>query len=118
MVAPVCTEKFQSTVGTVKRSTAFLHPGLLHTEADFARMKTKVEAQESPWIEGWKKLIDDERSHLNWNARPTERIVRGGLGTNIGQFYPDVHAAYQLALRWKVSGDNAYANKSISILNA
>ncbi len=97
---------------------AFIHPGLLHTEADFARMKSKVDAGVSPWAEGWKTLTDNRHSQLNWNPRPTDKVVRGGTGQNYAAFFNDVHAAYQSALRWKVSGDNAYADKSISILNA
>lgn len=97
----------------------FVHPGLLHTEADFARMKTKVEAGAAPWIDGWKVLIDNPRSQLGYRPRPTDKVVRGNVpGQNVGQFYPDVHAAYQLAVRWKVSGDEAYAKKSVEILNA
>ncbi len=96
----------------------FRHPGLLHTEDDFERMRTKVAAGTSPWIEGWQRLIDDPRSQLDYRPRPTERVVRGNVpGQNVRQFFTDVHAAYQLALRWKVSGDEAYARKSIEILN-
>jgi hypothetical protein len=118
MAARASAQQIPPVKNTVEKSATFVHLGLLHTEADFARMKAKVVAQESPWIEGWQKLIGDERSQLSWNPRPTDRIVRGGPGANIGQFYPDVHAAYQLAVRWKVSGDTAYANRSIFILNA
>jgi hypothetical protein len=98
--------------------TTFVHPGLLHTEADFERMKTKVAANASPWIDGWKVLIANPHSQLNWNPRPSEQVVRGGEGQNYVAFYNDIHAAYQCALRWKVSGDTAYADKSIAILNA
>ncbi|BCM90062.1 hypothetical protein IAD21_01913 [Abditibacteriota bacterium] len=99
--------------------THFAHPGLLHTEADFERMRAKVTGGEHPWIDGWKILTDNPRSQLNWKPRPTANVIRGAVpGQNVGQFYPDVHAAYQLALRWKVSGDEAYAKKSIEIMNA
>jgi hypothetical protein len=55
MAGPAFAQQTPSMMSTVKKSANFVHPGLLHTEADFARMKAKVEAQESPWIEGWKK---------------------------------------------------------------
>lgn len=96
----------------------FVHPGLLHTEADFARMKTKVAAGEEPWLSGWQKLEESHHAQLDWNARPQETILRGGPGQNYPLLFNDIHAAYQLALRWKVSGDPRYADKSVEILNA
>jgi hypothetical protein len=80
-------------------------------------MRAKVAAKEQPWLDGWNRLIANRHSQLNWNPRPTDRVVRGGTGQNYVAFFNDIHAAYQLALRWKVSGDNAYADKSIAILN-
>jgi hypothetical protein len=97
---------------------AFSHPGLLHTQADFNRMATKVNANAQPWKLGWEKLINNSRSQLSWVARPTDTVIRGGTGQNYTAFMNDIAAAYQTALRWKVSGDVAYANKSIEIMNA
>ncbi|MFC6100233.1 alginate lyase family protein [Olivibacter domesticus] len=97
---------------------AFTHPGLLHTEADFTRMRDKVNANAEPWLSGWNKLTANGRSQLSWVARPTDTVIRGGTGQNYAAFMYDVAAAYQTALRWKVSGDVAYANKSIEIMNA
>ncbi len=118
----VFTMSLTHTAPVFAQATAqakFVHPGLLHTEADFARMKAKVAAGEHPWIDGWKVLVDNPRSQLGYRPRPTEHVIRGAVpGQNTGQFYPDVHAAYQLAVRWKVSGDEAYARKSIEVMNA
>jgi Alginate lyase len=100
---------------------AFIHPGLLHTQADFDRMKTKVEAHAEPWRSGWQRLVDNPHSQLTWTPRPQEMIYRGSdgkHGQNYGLLYNDAAAAYALALRWKISGDNAYAKKGIEILNA
>ena len=96
----------------------FVHPGLLHTEADFVRMRAKVEAGEEPWLSGWKKLEESRHAQLGYHPRPLEIVLRGGPGQNFPVLFNDIHAAYQLALRWKVSGDRKYAEKSIEILNA
>jgi hypothetical protein len=96
---------------------AFVHPGLLHTEADFTRMRTKVNANAQPWKGSWDLLVANSHSQLGYVARPADTVIRGGTGQNYPQLYNDIAAAYQLALRWKISGDVAYANKSIDIMN-
>lgn len=97
---------------------SFVHPGLLHTEADFARMRTKVNAGAQPWKGSWDILVANSRSQLTWAARPVDTVRRGGDRQNYGQLMNDIAAAYQTALRWKITGDVAYANKSIEIMNA
>lgn len=96
----------------------FIHPGLLHTEADFARMRDKVNASAQPWKGSWDILVANGRSQLSWAARPVDTVRRGGDRQNYGQLMNDIAAAYQTALRWKITGDVAYANKSIEIMNA
>jgi hypothetical protein len=104
--------------GAQTAGRTFVHPGLLHTEDDFARMRAKVAAGEQPWLSGWNALLTTGRSHLNADPRPLETVVRGGDGSNYAQLYIDIARAYQLALRWKVSGDVTYANKAVAFLNA
>ena len=48
-------------------------------------------------------------------------MYRGSDGThseNYGTLYNDAHAAYQLAIRWKISGDTQYAVAAGKILSA
>lgn len=100
---------------------AFVHPGLLHNQADFDRMKTKVAAGAQPWKSGWDRLVANSHAALTYTARPVPIVYRGADGThaeNYAQLYNDAAAAYALAVRWEVSGDNAYADKSIEVLNA
>ncbi|RYX86397.1 hypothetical protein EON83_01635 [bacterium] len=107
------------TQQTPPQTKAFVHPGLLHTESDFARMRAKVAAKQQPWLDGWNRLLANPHAQLSWNPRPSEQVIRGAVpGQNYATFFNDVAAAYQLALRWKVTGDTAYADKSIAILNA
>ena len=99
----------------------FVHPGLLHTQADFDRMSQKVAANASPWIDGWNKLIANSHASLSWTPNPQAIISRGADNTypdNSAIFFNDVAAAYACALRWKVSGNTAYADKAIQIMNA
>ncbi|CAN7166435.1 alginate lyase family protein [Pseudoduganella sp. LjRoot289] len=104
--------------GAAPAPRTFAHPGLLHSEADFDRMRAKVAAQEQPWLSGWNALLNTGRSHLNNFPRPLATVIRGGSGQNFAQCYIDIARTYQLAVRWKVSGDVAYADKAVEFLNA
>jgi len=108
----------------INANKTFVHPGLLHTQADFDRMKAKVNAASDPWLSGWNKLIANSHSQLTYSPNPVVKLIRGGSSLeepqpdNYGSAFNDAAAAYQTAIRWKITGDVAYANKSIQILNA
>lgn len=97
---------------------AAVHPGMLHTEADFTRMRDQVNAGAQPWLGSWNNLIATRNSQSNWGPRPVGTINRGTSPDNCALLYNDAAAAYQNALRWKVTGDVAHANKAVEILNA
>ena len=102
-------------------SGAFVHPGALHTQGDFARMKTEVAQKAQPWTDDWNILIKNPHASLSWAPRPVEMVYRGADGThpqNYSILFNDTAAAYALALRWKISGDEAYADKAVAILDA
>lgn len=94
-----------------------MHPGLLHTEDDFTRMKGKVAAGTQPWLDGWRALTSNGRAQLGATPRPLATVTRGATN-NSAQMYIDIDRAYQLALRWKVTGDTAYADLAVVFLNA
>ena len=97
----------------------FVHPGLMHAAADLARMKAKVAAGAQPWTDGYAKLLASPLAQLGYRARPSEKVIRGNVpGQNFVVFAADMQAAYQSALRWAVSGDAAYAQHGVDILNA
>jgi hypothetical protein len=112
------------TIGLLALSTlasgAFVHPGLLHTQADFDRMKQKVAANASPWNASYSILISNSHTNLGYTARPQTYVNRGSdcIPNNGMILTRDASAAYQMALVWKIIGDNRYANKSIEIMNA
>ncbi|WP_347840414.1 alginate lyase family protein [uncultured Draconibacterium sp.] len=108
----------------IDENKTFIHPGLLHSQEDLNRIKEKVAANEAPWIDGWNKLIANSHASLNYNPNPTAKLIRGGNSReepeadNYSRAMNDVAAAYQLAIRWKISGETAYADKAVQILNA
>jgi hypothetical protein len=102
-------------------SDSFVHPGALHTQIDFDRMRTKVAQAAQPWLDGWTVLIRNPHASLDWVPRPADAVYRGRDGVhpeNYNLLYNDIAAAYALALRWKLSGDDRYADKAAIILNA
>jgi hypothetical protein len=100
-------------------SGTFVHPGLLHTQADFDRMSQKYTT--SPWSGSWNLLINNSHCSLSWNPRPVSIVYRGYDGVhpeNYSQLFNDIAAAYACALRYKVEGNTAYADKAVQIMNA
>ncbi len=94
------------------RPAGFVHPGGLHTRADFDRMRAKVAAGEHPWIDGWAALIADRRAQTTWRTAP-----QGNMGVSRQRAQDDAMAAYLCAVRWRVSGDGAYADAAARNLN-
>jgi len=108
----------EAAVTATTRAQAFVHPGLMHTEADFVRMRAKISAAQQPWVAGWNALTSSSRARLGATPNPLETVVRGGEGENFRTMVEDLERAYQFALRWKVSGDTAYADLAVQFLNA
>lgn len=96
----------------------FVHPGVLNTEADYARMRQKIAEKAEPWLTAWNNLLAAPEAQLTWAPRATATVIRGGTGDNIVLMYRDVAAAYEHALIYKISGDTRYGNKAAEILNA
>jgi Alginate lyase len=99
--------------------SGFAHPGLLHSAADLARMRARVRAKEQPWQAGWEILVNNSHSAAGWKPDPLPIVYRGGSSPqNYGILYNDIHAAYQNALRYCVSGGRPHAEAAVAILNA
>ncbi|MFJ4240212.1 alginate lyase family protein [Streptomyces iakyrus] len=95
------------------------HPGLLHTRADLDRMAAKVKAGARPYAAGFAKLTANRHAQSGWQPNPQAVVYRGsGTPENYRILYNDIHAAYQNALRYHVSGDQAHADTAVAILNA
>lgn len=110
-------------IETLDLSVPMKHIGGLHTEEDYARIRAKIAMQAEPWKSGWNKLIANSHAQSTYTPSPVEKLVRGGKSAeepdpdNYSRAMNDVAAAYQLALRWKISGDAVYAQAAVNILN-
>ncbi|MDR2021491.1 MAG: alginate lyase family protein [Treponema sp.] len=107
-------------------STPMLHVGGLHSPEDFIRIKAKLQANQEPWVSGYAKLTNSQYAQTSWSPSPTTRIIRGTLkdeeGNTISENYMNAArsaaAAYQMALRWKISGTSSFAGRAVYILNS
>ncbi len=101
-------------------SLAFAHPGLLHSAADVERMRARVAAEESPWIEGFRRLEAHPASSATWKLRgplAATRFAPDDRGRSTVMAL-DADAAYQNALMWCVTGREPHGRKAIEILDA
>ncbi len=108
----------------------FIHPGALHTQADFDRVKEKLAIGAEPWTAAYKKFKTSPFMNVEQRKpTPVRRIVRGcGAGCpwlpsgenldNYGIPQDNAHAAYQFALEWKITGDERFAKKAVEYMNA
>ena len=97
----------------------FRHPGGLHTEADFERIRQQLADGNARVTEAYNKLKAAEYSQSGVNTYPVETIVRGGgSGENYINAARGATMAYQNALRWKIEGTKANATAAVRILMA
>ena len=96
----------------------FVHPGALHTQADFDRMKARIAAGAEPWQTSYDRLAASAYAQTGWPAYNVDYINRGGSGSNnYTRSQQDAQAIYQLSLRWKLTGNTAYADRAVQIAN-
>lgn len=92
----------------------FTHPGLLVNEDDFTRIRDKIKNGEQPWTKWWQAMCASNDTSLTRQPNPQSGAYRY---TNAWIMYGDIEFAYCCALRWKISGDEAYAKQAVAILD-
>ena len=109
---------FASIIGGAFADKAFIHPGLLHSQADLDRMKVAVAQKRSPIFEGFKVLSASPQSQASYRRLgPFPEIGRAPT-IRMGEAKSDAEAAYQNALMWTITGEQAHADKAIEIIDA
>ena len=94
---------------------SFVHPGLLVTNSDIDRVKRKLSAKKDPWLSSWNALTSIKYSSASYTPRAVSSVDRSKNGALL---WRDAAAAFNLALRWKISGDAQYADASARVLVA
>ena len=107
------------TAYTPPAAGTFVHPGLLNTEADFERMRTNVALGLDPWLTAYNALASSWMAQSGgWGSHAQATITRSGDANDTNRLYQDIAVTYASALRWKVSGDTAYADQAVALLNS
>jgi hypothetical protein len=89
----------------------------LHSLEDLNRIKVMVNQGKEPWKSAWAKLAGAPVTGLTYKDHAVANLsVASGGAAGTGQ-QDDASAAHFDAIRWYVTGDEAYAKKAIEILN-
>ena len=95
----------------------FLHPGGLHTQADFDRIRQQIADKNTRVTQAYNKLKAAAYAQPSAATYPVETIVRGGgSGENYINAARGATIAYQNALRWKIEGNSACARHAVDVL--
>jgi hypothetical protein len=97
----------------------FIHPGINQTADDLTYMKKQVQKGEQPWKGAFERL--KAKTDLKFEVKAHAHVLRGPYGKpDIGgsDLSKGAEMAYNCALMWFLTGDKAYAAKSIEIINA
>src|SRR3984957_14926227 len=107
--------------GTTVSSAGFYHPGVLVNRAQLDFVKQKIAAGAEPWKAGFEAGKASDSGSLNyipppWKTCECGPFSRPDIGCKDEQH--DSEAAYTQALLWYISGNKAYAENAINIMNA
>lgn len=111
---PLCDAK------SLVQAPKFKHPGILQSQSDLDFMKAAVNGTaDHPMKAGYDKMAADSHAGLGYipHAYSVVHVFSSGVGEEENHLRDDAHAAYAHALRWVATGDPAYKDKSIEILN-
>jgi hypothetical protein len=105
-------------ITSARADFAFVHPGLLQSRADLARIKAAVAEKAPPTFAGYEVFRADPHSQADYKMRGPQAMVGRNPTVGAGDYDSDATAAYHCALQWAITGDIAYANKAKEIVNA
>lgn len=95
----------------------FVHPGALVTQSDIDRAKKLIfDEKDKYMVRAWDILCTNQYAQANSASWPTTYVQRGLAGDNYMNAARGAAIAYQNALRWKISGDRAFADHAVETL--
>lgn len=100
--------------------TQFTHPGVLVNKKQLDFVKSKIAAGEEPWSSALASVLTERYASHNYTYGAVPVVSCGANNTpfiGCNEEKNDATAAYTQALLWYYTGDQAYAQKAIAILN-
>lgn len=94
----------------------FAHPGGMHSQADFDRIRQMLADGDPTITAAWNQLCSNEYASSSVETWPTWEIWRSGSGDNYMNVARGGAMAYQNALRWKIAGSEPHAKNGVRIL--
>jgi hypothetical protein len=115
--------RFVANADTAPPATTatFAHPGVLVSRAQLDFLKGKVAAKAQPWLNAYNQMIGSRYVSLSRTPKPRATVECGSYSNpNNGctDEREDAIAAYTDALAWYITGNAAYAQKSIALMDA
>ncbi|KAF2996744.1 hypothetical protein E8E14_000449 [Neopestalotiopsis sp. 37M] len=98
---------------------SFNHPGLLVTEADITRASNNL--HRAPWNISYAQLTACGCASADYEPSPVSIVYRATTterAANTNNLWNDAAAAFALALRWKLTGNDSYAETASNILTS
>jgi hypothetical protein len=102
-------------------SGPFIHPGVNVNQKQLAEIKRRVKAGIEPQKSAFAQLKADPLGALDYTPHPWETVECGPFSKpNLGckDEQGDSEAAYAQALLWYITGNKAYAQNAVKIMNA
>jgi autotransporter-associated beta strand protein len=94
----------------------FTHPGVPFTTDDLNHLKSNLTKE--PWASAYAAFTNDYRSKLTYGMQGPYVTVGRAPDVNRNPWMNDMVAIHNLAFMWIFTGDQAYAQKATSILDA
>jgi Ricin-type beta-trefoil lectin domain/Alginate lyase len=100
---------------------SFTHPGVGVSKSQLDFVRTQVQAGAEPWKDAYQQMTSSTYASLSRTAKPRANVECGSFSMpNNGctDERQDAIAAYTDALIWYIGGNDAYAQKSIELMDA
>ncbi|MFH9352507.1 alginate lyase family protein [Kitasatospora sp. NPDC017646] len=111
----------RTPAAATRGAAAFQHPGVLVGARQLEFVKAKLATGAQPWTSALAGLRTSKYASLAWQPEPRATVECGSSShpdNGCSDERDDSMAAYAQALQWVLTGDQRYADKAISIMDA
>jgi hypothetical protein len=107
-----------SAILSIATINKFMHPGVVVDKTQLDLVKSKIAAKAEPWTSAYNKTKSSRFASTSYAPHPTSVIDCTANNAGCSAEQEDAIAAYTQALLWYYTGNRAYAQTTVRILNA